>query len=78
MPRITRRYRQQVLGLFQSAITCAVATLIAIPKGMNLGAFVLHWSSSWLVAWLSLVPVVLLAAPWIRRLADLIVEDEVA
>ncbi|MDH4612421.1 DUF2798 domain-containing protein [Pseudomonas sp. BN102] len=78
MPRITRRYRQQVFGLFQSAITCAVATLIATPKGMNLGAFALHWSGAWLMAWLSLVPVVLLAAPWIRRLTDLIVQDEVA
>ncbi|KFJ92869.1 hypothetical protein JF55_05350 [Pseudomonas sp. 1-7] len=76
MPRITRRYRQQVFGLFQSAITCAIATLIAIPKGTNFEDFVLHWSNAWLIAWLSLVPVVLLAAPWIRRLTDLVVKDE--
>ncbi len=75
MPLITRRYHQQVFGLIQSAITCAVATLIATPKSLDAETFFLQWSSDWLLAWLSIVPVVLLAARWIRKLTDFIVQD---
>ncbi len=76
MPHINRQYRPQVFGLLQSAITSAIAALIANPKGMALGPFMLSWSTTWLLTWLSMIPVVLLAAPYVRRLTDLIVQRE--
>ncbi|MFH6597450.1 DUF2798 domain-containing protein [Ectopseudomonas khazarica] len=76
MPRINRQYRPQVFGLLQSAITSAIAALIANPKGMALGPLMLSWSTTWLLTWLSMIPVVLLAAPYVRRLTDLIVQRE--
>lgn len=76
MPRINRQYRPQVFGLLQSAITSAIAALIANPKGRALGPFMLSWSTTWLLTWLSMIPVVLLAAPYVRRLTDLIVQRE--
>ncbi|MGG2397821.1 DUF2798 domain-containing protein [Pseudomonas sp. SH1-B] len=76
MPRISQQYRPQVFGLLQSAITSAIAALIASPKGMAIGAFIFGWSTTWLLTWLSMIPVVLLAAPAVRRLTDLIVQRD--
>ena len=76
MPRISQQYRQQVFGLLQSAVTSAIAALIASPKGMAMVAFMLNWSTTWLLTWLSMIPVVLLAAPIVRRVTDLIVTRE--
>ena len=73
MPRISQQYRPQVFGLLQSAITSAIAALIANPKGVAMGASMLTWSTTWLLAWLSMIPVVLLAAPLVRRVTDFIV-----
>jgi hypothetical protein len=35
-----------------------------------------NWLSSWLIAWVTMLPVVLLAAPAIRSLAHALTRDE--
>jgi hypothetical protein len=37
---------------------------------------IIHWLGSWLVAWAVMLPVVLLAAPTIRRLAISLTRDD--
>jgi uncharacterized protein DUF2798 len=39
------------------------------------GSFSTHWLQSWLVSWLLMLPVVIFAAPAIRRLAHAMTRD---
>jgi hypothetical protein len=64
---IPRRYSHFVYGFIQSGLTCAIAAAIASAPRMTSGNFVVHWLQSWLFSWLLMLPVVLFAAPAIRR-----------
>ncbi|WP_133646906.1 DUF2798 domain-containing protein [Paraburkholderia flava] len=70
MFRIPRRYGHFVFGTVQSGITCAVASAIANAHFIADGTFASHWLSAYLFSWLVMLPVVVFAAPLIRRLAD--------
>lgn len=70
MFRIPRRYSHFVFGAVQSGITCAVASAIANAHFIADGAFASHWLRAYLFSWLVMLPVVVFAAPLIRRLAD--------
>lgn len=76
MPRIPKRHAYVVFGVMQSGLTCAVAAAIASLSFVRSGAFFGHWSQSWLVAWATMIPVVILASPFIRRVADALTADE--
>jgi hypothetical protein len=43
---------------------------------MASGQFVRHWLASWLIAWIMMLPVVVLAAPAIRSLAVALTREE--
>ena len=66
---IPRRYSHFVFGVIQSGLTSAIAAAIASLPLLATGSFATHWLQSWLVAWLLMLPVVIFAAPAIRRLA---------
>jgi len=72
---IPRRFGHFVFAVIQSGLTCAVAAAIASSPFIADGSFVAHWSRAWLLSWLVMLPVVVLAAPAIRRLADLLTRD---
>ncbi|WP_433770066.1 DUF2798 domain-containing protein [Pseudomonas putida] len=76
MTRFPTRYRAHVTGVIQSAITCAIAAVIASPSGLSPNALLVYWFKAWLLAWATLIPFVLLATPLIKRLAALLVEDD--
>jgi Protein of unknown function (DUF2798) len=70
--RIPKKYGYSIFGIIQSGITCAVATGIAcLPTKA-----VTYWATSWLLSWATMTPVVLLAAPLIRRVIDRVTFDE--
>ena len=71
LPRkIPSRYSHFLFGVIQSGLTCAVAAAITIaPRWQEVPLFA-FWFRSWLIAWMAMVPVVLLAAPLIRRVTD--------
>jgi hypothetical protein len=71
---ISRRYAHFVYGFIQSGLTCAVATAIAALR-MPAGMPAMTWISSWLIAWATMIPVVLLAAPLIRKAVDAVTRD---
>ena len=73
---IPRRYSHFVFGVIQSGLTSAVAAAIASYPFVVEGTFLSHWLASWLAAWVLMVPVVLFAAPLIRRMAFLLTRDE--
>ncbi len=68
MLRIPRRYAHLVFGVIQSGLTSGVSAAIASAPFLGEPAFMAHWLRSWLVAWAIMIPVVIAAAPAIRRL----------
>ena len=73
---IPRRYSHFVYGVIQSGLTCAIAAAIASFHFVADGTFIIHWAWSGLLAWLTMLPVVLFAAPAIRKLTHAITRDE--
>lgn len=69
MLRIPRRYGHFVFGVIQSGLTSAIAAGVASAPFFGTHAFLENWLSSWLIAWTTTIPIVMLAAPAIRRLA---------
>lgn len=65
---IPRRYGHFVFAVIQSGMTSAIAAAIASAPFLDDSTFLIHWLGSWLVAWTVMAPIVLLAAPFIRRL----------
>ncbi len=73
---IPRRYSHFVFGVIQSGLTCAIAAGIASVSFLSEGQFIQRWMSSWLLAWATMLPVVLFAAPLIRRMSDALTREE--
>jgi FtsH-binding integral membrane protein len=72
---IPRRFSHFVFGIVQSGLTCAVAAAIASYPFLNEGFFLRRWVEAWLLAWLIMLPVVIFAAPGIRRLATALTSE---
>jgi FtsH-binding integral membrane protein len=73
---IPRRYAHFVYGILQSGLTTAIAAAIASHDHYSGGPFLIHWFRFWFIAWLLMMPIVLFAAPLIRRLSLLLTQAE--
>ncbi len=73
---IPRRYGHFVYGVIQSGLTCAIAAGIASFPFIATETFVTHWLRSSFVAWTMMLPIVLFAAPAIRRLTQLLTRED--
>ena len=68
MPRLPQRYAPLVFGIIQAAITTAVATAIATHQLTDFGIlFLERWAFAWSLAWLTMLPIVIVFAPLIQR-----------
>ena len=76
MVRIPRKYSHFIFAVIQAGLTSLIAAGIASFPLPTLEQFATHWLASWLVAWAVMLPVVLSAAPVIRRLANSLTRDE--
>lgn len=72
---LPRRYAHFVFALMQSGITTAVAAAITIVR-MAPENPLIDWIFSWAVAWTTMVPVVILAAPGLRKAASFLTREE--
>ena len=70
MRKIPKKYGHYLFGILQSAITCAVASGISTFKAAPIEQIVPQWASSWAISWLLMIPVVLFAAPLLRKSVD--------
>jgi hypothetical protein len=74
---IPRRHSHYVFGVIQSGLTSAIAAAIAsrpfLPDAL---LFLVHWLQSWLLAWLLMTPIILFAAPAIRKLSNAITRED--
>lgn len=68
MKKLPARYGMFLYGVIQAALTTGVATAIATHAMTGLGVeFFSHWTKTWLLAWLSMLPLVIGVSPLIRR-----------
>lgn len=67
---IPQRYSHFAFGVVQSGLTCLVASAIASAPFLGTGSFLQHWALAWLVSWATMLPIVLVAAPAIKRLVE--------
>jgi hypothetical protein len=73
---IPRCYSHFVFAVIQSGLTSAIAAAIASYPFLAEGSFTRHWLHSWLLAWMLMLPVVVFAAPGIRKLALVLTREE--
>jgi hypothetical protein len=73
---IPRRFSHFVFGVIQSGLTCLIAAAIASFPFLAGGTFLAHWLQSWLVAWVTMLPIVLFAAPAIRSLTHILTRED--
>lgn len=69
MRRIPARYTHLLFGVIQSGVTSGTASGIASFDYLEAGTFLTHWIGSWLVSWMLMLPLVVVAAPVIQRVA---------
>ena len=65
--QLSKRYGPFIFGVIQSGLTSAVAAAIA-HSSESLSTFLGDWLRSWLLSWVLALPIVLLAAPVIRKM----------
>ncbi len=76
MAGIPRKYSHFIFGVIQAGLTSLIAAGIASFPSSNPVGFFSHWLSSWLIAWIAMLPVVMLAAPAIRAISVALTRDE--
>ena len=63
-----REYAPFIYGVIQSGLTTAVATGIATFGALGVNRLALGaWIVTWLLAWVTMLPIVIVAAPFIQR-----------
>ena len=70
MWKVPKEYNHYAFGAIQAGVTCAVASAIASMQFLADGTFVSHWRRAYLFSWAAMLPVVVVAAPLIRWLAN--------
>jgi hypothetical protein len=73
---IPRRHAHFVFGVLQSGLTSAIAAGVASAPFVSSGGFLAHWLRAWIVSWFLMLPIVVFAAPAIRRLSHLLTRGE--
>jgi Protein of unknown function (DUF2798) len=62
-------------AIIQSGMTSAIASAIAFFRVATEASLISEWVTSWLAAWATMVPIVLLAAPAIRSIANALTSE---
>jgi len=78
MLHIPRRHSHFVFAVIQSGLTCLIAAGIASLPVLTMSQFLAHWLLSWAIAWVTMLPVVLLAAPLIRTVSVALTREQKA
>ena len=66
---IPRRYSHFIFAVIQAGLTCLIAAGIASLPLVTMGQFLVHWLLLWAISWVTMLPVVVLAAPLIRSVS---------
>ncbi len=75
MPSLSQALSALIYGVLQAAVTTGIATAIATHQLADAGReFLWTWLVAWGIAWLTMLPVVVLIAPLLQRVVGLIVD----
>lgn len=66
---LARTHAATIIGAIQALFTTGFATAIACARTAPLGEFSHKWLPAWLLAYVMALPIVMLIAPFLRRLA---------
>jgi hypothetical protein len=76
MARLPQRFAPWAYGIIQVTITTAVATAIATHQMVGFGTrFLGQWGIAWLVSWLTMLPVVIVVAPFVQSVVAAITAE---
>ena len=73
---ISRKHAHFVFGVLQSGLTSGIASGIASLSFLQTAGFLSHWLHAWIVSWILMLPIVVFAAPAIRRLSLALTREE--
>ena len=73
---IPRRYNHFIFAVIQAGLTCLVAAGVASLPLVTISQFLTYGLLSWVISWVTMLPVVVLAAPAIRSLSFLLTSGE--
>jgi hypothetical protein len=73
--KLPRRYGHFAFATIQAGITTGVAAAVSGRSTLGQEGFLIAWGQSWLLSWILMLPVVLIAAPSIRRLVNRVCDD---
>ena len=77
--KLPARFAPYVFGLLLSGIMTAIVAAIATVKTIGVTAAALaNWPGAWLTSWLVAFPVVLVVAPFVRRMVARLCEPPAA
>jgi hypothetical protein len=76
MLAVPRRHSHFVFAVIQAGLTCLIAAGIASFPALSMRQFLTHWLLSWAISWITMLPVVLLAAPLIRAVSIALTREE--
>lgn len=72
---VPRRYAHILFGVIQAGLTSAVASGVAVMAGPGAAPVLQRWLSAWFLSWAMMLPVVVFAAPFIRRAVEALTAD---
>jgi hypothetical protein len=73
---ISRRHSHFIFAVMQAGLTCLIAAGIASFPVLTVSQFLAHWLLSWLISWVAMLPIVLLAAPFIRTVSIALTRED--
>jgi Protein of unknown function (DUF2798) len=73
---IPRRYSHFIYAVLQSGITTSIASMIASVPFIGDHTFLEHWIGAWGASWMVMLPVVIFAAPLLRRLTLVLTTED--
>ncbi|MBX9925687.1 MAG: DUF2798 domain-containing protein [Hyphomicrobiaceae bacterium] len=76
MTRLPKRFAPLAYGVIQSGVTTGFATATATYQALGLERFATTWPVAWGLAWLMMVPVVVVVSPLIQRAVLALVEPD--
>lgn len=76
MRRLPREFGPLTYGVLQAGVTTGLATALAAHQVTGLGLeFFGKWLVSWTMAWLIMLPIVVLLAPVLRRAVGALMDN---
>jgi Protein of unknown function (DUF2798) len=77
MGRLPKKFAPLAYGIVQAAITTAISTAAAVHQWIGFSpGYLSRYLASWTVAFLMMLPVVVLISPVVKRIVSVFTADE--